>query len=1120
MTTFDILRRESQIHRNILLEASAGTGKTFTIEHLYVRLLIEEPIKTVDEILVVTFTKKATSELKERIRAAIVKALSAAVSGDNAFDFLNAVDPEKTKRRLQHALSDFDDAMITTIHAFCERSLKENHFVFDEASESMRQLAEKEELRKAVHDYFLTGLKKERVSPAQLQIVLNTYRSDVRKLENALLNLMSKGLQIIPGRPFQALFDDFSSFMKENAGRYDAEKLIEDFETLAPRYKETCIGRSTELKPEIREAVEQFCALFNQNSWSEKDFEGLLSNDLIYATKLDDSKPRSKTALHDAPAVHYPDFVKTLREGLLSTIQEARHPGSILALMAHDGSDYLNKYLQKEEKYRFDDLLANMLKRVSGEGFAEKMRSQYSAVVIDEFQDTDPIQWKIFKTLFVDDPKKRAHLYLVGDPKQSIYAFRRADIYTYLSAANTLGNDAKAVLSTNFRSEAKLVETLNALFSEKNIPHFFPLPRIRSSLSCPQVIPAKGSESDRLSDGKGAIHLLLAEGSKKGKSWPSMAFRADFFMRAVVNEMIRCKERQHLAFSSWAILVKDRHEADEFYQLCLKAGVPARKQKGKKLIDSPAFDAIKQLCDALESPHDLNAFKIMLGGDLVRFSPQELESLKEIDILTEKCSLWKRCVETASRKGFSLFVTEFLRTKWNNKDTLYETLIREEAGLLDEFQQICDLIGSYQYQRNGSIHHLKRYLNELEPLSENDDSALTVFEDKEQEACEIVTIHSSKGLEYDRVVPLGLITRTVQKEECIPMQDTLVPVVDENSNLYKQYQEERDAEKMRQFYVAMTRAKHRIYLPIAIEKKGLRQVPQGDLSPMELFLNAFKPCLGDPDAFLKWCDTSSTITYEWLPEKPKLMSVPPEREKAAIKAPKAAATPRESLQLHSFTSLSRASVHRIEGAPQDDHHREKNRFTLPSGRETGVLLHEILEKIDYEKVKHAECPRALESDIFPFIKQTAYEDWKEVIARLIFTTLKKTLSTSKGKFRLCDVPSEQRFHEVEFLYPRSEGLLKGVIDLVFAFNGAYFIVDWKGNWLGASESDYRPEALKKTMEQHDYTLQEAIYREAVKRYLRPFETRPFEECYGGSYYFFLRGLNFDNDNGVAAIWTR
>lgn len=209
--------------------------------------------------------------------------------------------------------------------------------------------------------------------------------------------------------------------------------------------------------------------------------------------------------------------------------------------------------------------------------------------------------------------------------------------------------------------------------------------------------------------------------------------------------------------------------------------------------------------------------------------------------------------------------------------------------------------------------------------------------------------------------------------------------------------------------------------------------------------------------------------------------------------------------------------------PHDYNHPAKTVHTLPANADTGVLVHALLEKVNYPDFRNLPHESQALSLIQPMIQKTEYSEWGDVLASLIWRALKVKLEPES--FCLADLEPDQLYREMPFLFAfdkelaiegveSSHGLIKGVIDLVFTHQGRYYIVDWKTNWLGDELESYREEKLHRAMSEHAYFLQAKIYQEALKRYLNVMERRPFEECFGGVYYLFLRGLSLDSPTGV------
>ncbi|MFS8564342.1 MAG: UvrD-helicase domain-containing protein [Rhabdochlamydiaceae bacterium] len=231
---------------------------------------------------------------------------------------------------------------------------------------------------------------------------------------------------------------------------------------------------------------------------------------------------------------------------------------------------------------------------LSNESCVRHIRQKYQAVIVDEFQDTDPVQWNIFEKLFL--PSYVKAIYLVGDPKQSIYAFRKADIYTFLKASMQFTSHAH--LDTNYRSEQGLIQALNSLFCKKS---WIDLPAWGTTLP---VLPMKAGKQ-----GGGDLHFFIAEGNLgREKRWPSYQIEKDYLFPFIVQEIHKV-----YGTSSIAILVKDRFQAHRIHTFLQEWNFPSSIQRGESLGDSLALLALQELIEVLMS-HDLSLMKNSLGS--------------------------------------------------------------------------------------------------------------------------------------------------------------------------------------------------------------------------------------------------------------------------------------------------------------------------------------------------------------------------------------------------------------------------------------------------------------------------------------------------------------------------
>ncbi len=334
------------------------------------------------------------------------------------------------------------------------------------------------------------------------------------------------------------------------------------------------------------------------------------------------------------------------------------------------------------------------------------------------------------------------------------------------------------------------------------------------------------------------------------------------------------------------------------------------------------------------------------------------------------------------------------------------------------------------------------------------------------EAVQILTLHVSKGLEFDVVFALGLSTRPPEEEE---------PA-------------EADAEKLRQLYVAMTRAKRRLYVPLPYREKS-----RGSLSPMELFCHNLEAQEGP---LLPFLEKIENVTFENLPEQ---VILPPPPEGSLHLEP---LLPHPSIPalspcfLHSFTSLSQAKGENVKG---EENPPLFTPHTIPRGVETGILIHQIFERLFSARMPIWKDLLAVESLIDDELYGSPLLAWEKPIKEMIW----KTLHLSLGSFSLIDLAPGQLQVEMEFLFSQPPHFVKGYIDLVFMHDGKIYFLDWKTNWLGPDDDAYH--SLDDAMTAHDYWLQAKIYTEALKRHVKRFYMQPFEEIFGGAIYLFLRG---------------
>lgn len=1160
MNRFNVLDRSLNIHQHYLLEASAGTGKTFSIQNIVVRLLIEvqegrEPF-SLQQILVVTFTRAAARDLRLRIRSTIEQSLydlqrwlNTRDFPDQAPDYIKACIEEGietaklARKRLQHALFTFDQAQIFTIHAFCSRMLKqyamESDFGFHVVGGE--EPLPRSEVMGVVRDFFRTEVRLEHYSPAQIEILL---KGDPH--QNKLIKQINSGHSFAQFPSVNSVLMQFNEIMQTLKEQFSltSKHMIDDFKSQAEAYKN---DKSNGTKSEALERVSRFAQLFDRSEWSLEDLDLLIHDGIVWVKALNPTLLKARAKI---PSLHYPELTHELRTTLHPLIEQARSFPALLARMAGDCQRHFQRYQNEEEKLSPDDVLRKMDTALNQDDFANQIQETYQAAIIDEFQDTDPLQWKIFQRLFLSENFAwKGRLYLVGDPKQSIYSFRQADIYTYLAAAKTLGHNHCYSLDVNYRSQPCLIDALNHLFAADHLPYFIPLPKQSIHLPYQPVQAPEMNQNEPFDDLHGAIHFCIGDGSLFPKAKLN-DLESHIFFPFIANEILRLRSKKKFAYKQFAVLVRDKHQAARLTEFLGLHHIPTINQKGSSLADSPALQSFIELMQAIMHPHHRSMLCTALGNQLLGWTQDEI---KAADAMEFALFFIQRLRSYLFENGFASFFQELLQTSCKPcGSTILENLLSREGGLefYRDLRQIGDIVIDNQTHEWNGFEGIIPFLDQLKLWDENDDERLKRYQDPGADGVKILTLHISKGLEFDVVFALGLINRLEIKEDLFPVENgkkLVMTPLEKESVAYKRHCEEVDAEKMRQLYVALTRAKYQLYIPVALNIPS-NKLSYGDASPMDLFLaRLLQPAVeydtlydrirnGQGDHLIDFIDRTGrehSITYSMHREKisviPRETSDAPSLELHEPSVVPARGVP---LLMTSFTTLSRQIDHgdlsenlKMISAPKDYQSESRTVHTLPANSETGLLIHSIMENLNYGDFKNMKTVEEAIPLVNPYTHNSSYRGWEYAVAALAFNTLKVPLRNISENFCLAQVDPAAQFREMPFLFPMQhgenieeiasqEGLIKGVIDYLFVHDGMYYVVDWKSNWLGPQNEDYNTQSMQAAMQENSYFLQAAIYTEALRRYLKLVETRPFKQCFGGVFYFFLRGVQSHENTGI------
>jgi exodeoxyribonuclease V beta subunit len=1006
MPGFDVLDPALNVSESRFIEASAGTGKTFTLQHLIVRLILSSV--PLERILVVTFTRAATMDLRRRVRETLIEIIDSLGKGESPYPYVQEIiekgDLKHSLRQLRLALSCFEEAKIYTIHSFCFQVLQESAFdvglsFFDRSEESSQSV-----LKETIKDLFRSPLG---LTAKQLK-KLFAWGKNIEDVSGRILRQIQGRSPIEVHPELRVVNDAIKEKRVELLRLYPSEVLREAFYELVPNFGK-CTNREKERKPEIQIAIEKLLS-----------GDDLVDTPLLLISRNNLLKRASPEILEKW------NMLLDHLESLWELVLEAQDELKIFAHVAEKARRKVLQLIEEKELLYFDDLILKVEKEIDSAPFREKVQSHFDAVLIDEFQDTNPGQWRIFSTLF--GKEFLGPLVLVGDPKQAIYRFRQADIYTYLNARESFTQDQRVELIRNYRSVPPLIHALNALFAQKN--PLLKLPKTGQSISYTPVESDLNKESPQWHDGKSSV--VVINGSDE-----------ECLLKHCLWEVSQINQNEKIPLSECAFLVKDRYQAMRLQQLCREYQIPVHLKGQQSLIESPTFGWLELFLHIVVSPQDDERIKRILGTPLFGLAPEELSFH-----LAHYQEFFYRAHQVLYKGGlFSLY------TFWKQEEGKH--LMKQGEMLYGEWEQLFEALA----QKNPSLTSLFSYLEELKQ-GPYEEELFLAKSSLSRDALQVMTLHVSKGLEYDVVFPVGLTLPPPKKRELVFDEERGAYTLDESACALHDL--ELEAERQRQLYVALTRPKKRLYLPF---------LPEEEHSPLAKFLDGCSLDLGG-------------VSAVEAHQKPSLWNPIGEKEPEWNFNPnKLPLYP--SKRIESFSSLY----------PLEEVLEKKVEPSFPAGPEVGTLIHTLLEKLPLHQVA-AWNDQQWKVFADPFLKGTILEEFYEEITKLLARAA-QTPFPEIGP--LCSVDPKKIIKELPFLYETEEGLMKGFIDLVVESNNIFYVIDWKSNALDC----YDQAAMEIEAAHHHYEKQAAIYKEGMKRYLSLFE-QPYK--IGPAFYCFLRGL--------------
>ena len=821
-----------------LIEASAGTGKTWAICGLVLRLLLERRL-TVQQVLVVTFTNAATAELRERVRQRLVDVLAglknppppgAPASGDRFVpDLLASLhaaghSDADLQPRLEQALQDFDEAAIFTIHGFCQRALADTPLAALMPLQQELLADDRALLAEVVQDFWrqrVAGAGADAALAAQLLERGDSPERWARLLKRHLARPLSRLLwpadidsPVDSAAQQQALQAAFTAAQAAWATQRSAV-----LDALA-----TGLGglHKTYYKPDAPAvAGAAWDALLAAPRAPADAPEGAV---LLAADNL-----ARRTTKGNSPPAH-PFFATA--QALLDAMAASSHALALARLrllrdLLRDGAQRQREAKRARRVVAFDDMLANLHQRLhdpAAPGLAAALRQRFPAALIDEFQDTDPLQWAVFQAVYGGPEADGAPLFLVGDPKQAIYSFRHADLHTYLAARS----QAQAVhtLAQNQRSVGPLITALNRLFGVHGRPLMQPgldyHPVTEGSKPKPVLVDA--------SDARAPLQVWTLPRPASGPLLKSDAKRCAAATCAGEIARLLTEARagritlggRPLEAGQIAVLVRSHAQGGVMRQALAALGVGSVELSQASVFQGPDAEELERVLAAMLQPGRDGLLKAALATRVMGLAAHQIDALAGDEAAwLDQVLAFGRWGATWRQRGIGVVLQQ-----WRQAAGVAQRLLAAPDGA----RRLTNLLhlGELLHQASADQPSPEALLRWLQAQRDDPrgDEATQLRLESDQHLVQIVTIHKSKGLEYPVVFcpflwdgrsnlqPDGLDGVAVR-------DDTGQAGVDFRSGLDAAFDEaaakaqaklEDAAETLRLVYVALTRAVQRCYL--------------------------------------------------------------------------------------------------------------------------------------------------------------------------------------------------------------------------------------------------------------------------------------------------------------------
>ncbi len=1151
---------EINLNGSTLIEASAGTGKTYTITTLFLRLVLQRRV-SIERILVVTFTIAATEELRIKLSERLMLAhrwlrypdTIVASEDEILADIIKSVDATDALKLIGDAVARLDDLSVYTIDALCLRVLQD--FAFESGLPLRIELiADDSEIRHEVaRDYWR-------------HVVGN---GDALQVEN-LLALASSP---------DALLNTLNTILRMRDAVFIPEYSESAFKELATALKaqyqdiSLCWRNSSK---RIQEVFKDDVGALNRGSYRVDSKKQIIDwvKSVMSSDQLPKSLPKndrfklitqewltSKTNKNFDPPVHRFFGLCDGFEDLFNRYVKWQKIAAIIQAREFLINN-LDLYKRDRGLIHFEDMRTRLDQALSSEGgerLAMKIRELWPYALIDEFQDTDLEQYRIFNTVY--QGQVDCGFFMIGDPKQAVYSWRGADVFTYMAAVQEAQN--RYTLLTNWRSTPAMVEAVNCLFSNRDDAFVFDQMPFRP-------VGASQSNERHVLNIEGAditpMQFRLVDYSEERRTDETIAMACASEIAALLNKGAAgnavINDRQ-VSSADIAVLVRSHKHASMMQRALRRVGVRSVSMPNQTVFNTIEAAELLLLLEAMAFSGREGRVRSALITSLIGYDSSAMEQLLSDEIQWDKTiGVFITARELWYERGF-MHALQYLMLELEVTQRLLLSPDGEQR--ITNLSQLGELL-QVRSREVASIEELLNWLKHEIAYSTPGEESLLLRLESDEGLVQIVTMHKSKGLEYPVVyIPFPDSLKPGPSSSIVSFHDpeNLRAIIDLGSNDFADHkaiqEQEKLAEDLRLLYVALTRAKSHCVMYWGdsnyVNKSALWYLIHGEL-----------------DSKKKADFQQMKNDLQLLAQRSKGVIELTDIDLGIIRFEESHVTTELSLRefnthinsrwgLNSYTGLLRGvdadlpdhdelatedTELEVPATVTEADAQEKLISSLPAGARTGQLLHEVFEFMDFTDT--ANLGELMEASLQRYghlstMHSDKKTDWTPAILQVINNTLAADLS-GNGELVLQNISPPDRLNEMEFFFtvnnldPESlrqvisphakyngvadglnfkafEGLMQGFIDMVVRKDQRYYIVDYKSNWLGETVEQYNQAALADSMRSHRYELQYLIYTLALHRYLaQRLPDYSYDQHFGGVFYLFVRGMRPNSNVGV------